>query len=161
MGNGSKNNQESIRGILSATNLTVGLNDNEITALISVAEFRIYKRGTPIILEDSKSRDLYVISEGRASVRISLPSDEEREEIVYTMREGQVFGELSLVDGSPRSATVRAEDDVSAFVFDFNKLNNLLENQPRIGYFLMRNIAAIISNRMRNTNMLWRNSIIW
>jgi len=31
----------------------------------------------------------------------------------------------------------------------------------RIGYLLMRNIAGIISNRVRNTNMLWLNTLIW
>jgi CRP-like cAMP-binding protein len=65
------------------------------------------------------------------------------------------------VDGSPRSATVQTDEEVLAYRFDYDRLSKLLTDYPRIGYILMRNIAAIIANRVRNTNMLWRNSLIW
>ncbi len=153
--------QKDLRKILEDASLIRDLTDDEINALIEIAEEKRYARGTCIIIEDSKSRDLFVLTKGRATVRLSLPSDREKEEIVYTMRDGQVFGELSLVDGSPRSATIKAEDDVMTYRFDFEKLNNLMNANPRIGFIVMRNVASIISNRMRNTNLLWRNSLIW
>jgi len=158
------NNQESlnaVREIMATAGLTKDMSDSEVNDLVKIAEEKHYVRGTPIILEDSKSRDLYVIVKGRASVRLSLPSSQEKEEIVYRMRNGEIFGELSLVDGSPRSATIKAEDDVITYRLDFYKLNKLLNDEPHIGYLMMRNIACIISSRMRSTNMLWRNSLIW
>jgi len=130
-------------------------------ALAGIAEERKYSRGSLILREDSKTRDLFVICAGRVSIRLSLPTESGREEVIYTMRDGQIFGELALVDGSPRSASVKAEEEVITCAFDYDKLTALLDERPRIGYLLMRNIASIISARVRNTNMLWRNSLIW
>ncbi len=147
--------------LLLTAGLAKDMTDAEINDLLSIAEERTYARDTLIVQEDGKSRDLYLLRKGRATVRMALPTDREREEIVYTMRDGQAFGELALVDGCPRSASIKAEDEVTTYRFDFDRLSALLEEKPHIGYLLMRNIAAIISARMRNTNMLWRNSIIW
>lgn len=158
---GKNDSDNTAREILELAGLVKDMTEAEIAALVEVAEERLYTSGTAIVLEDSKSRDFFVIKSGRASVRLSLPSDFGKDEIVFMMRDGQIFGEFSLVDGSPRSATIKAEDDVSAYRFDFDYLTRLLDAQPRIGYILMRNIAAIISTRVRNTNMLWRNSLMW
>ncbi|MBM3325407.1 MAG: cyclic nucleotide-binding domain-containing protein [Calditrichaeota bacterium] len=147
--------------LLKTAGLAKDMTGEEVAALASIAEEQRFARGAEIIREDSKSRDLFVICKGRVSIRLSLPTEVGKEEIIYTMRDGQIFGELSLVDGSPRSATVRAEEEVITCQFDFKKLSALLDEKPRIGYLLMRNIASIISARVRNTNMLWRNSLIW
>ena len=147
--------------LLETAGLIKDMSDEESMSLAGIAEERRYARGSVILREDSKTRDLFVICSGRVSIRLSLPTESGREEVIYTMREGQIFGELALVDGSPRSATVRAEEEVMACAYDYEKLTGLLEEQPRIGYLLMRNLAAIISARVRNTNMLWRNSLIW
>lgn len=147
--------------LLETAGLINGMSPEEAATLASVAEERKYPKGSVILREDSKTRDLFVICSGRVSIRLSLPTESGREEVIYTMREGQIFGELSLVDGSPRSATVRAEEEVITCAYEYDTLNTLLDQQPRIGYLLMRNIASIISARVRNTNMLWRNSLVW
>jgi len=147
--------------LLETAGLIKEMSPEEAAALAGVAEEMTYTKGSVILREDSKSRDLFVICTGRVSIRLSLPTESGREEVIYSMREGQIFGELSLVDGAPRSATVRAETEVTTCVYPFEKLNALLDQQPRIGYCLMRNLASIISARVRNTNMLWRNSLIW
>ena len=154
-------NTNSAKVILTAAGLAKDLDSNEIDAVLTIADEQHFARGVTILREDSKSRDLYIIRDGRVSIRLKLPSEVGREEVIYQMRDSQIFGELALVDGSPRSATVCADDDVVTYRIDYEKLCNLLETQPRIGYILMRNIAGIIANRVRNTNMLWRNSLIW
>lgn len=147
--------------ILNTAGLTKDMTDREQAALAELGEKYEYKAGDQIVQEGAKSRDLFVIIRGKVTVRIALPTDNGKEEVVYTMREGNVFGELSLVDGSPRSASVIAEEKVVALKFTFDDLGSLMDDFPRIGYLLMRNIASIISSRIRNTNLLWRNSLIW
>ncbi len=147
--------------LLEAAGLNKEMTPAESEALSGIAEERSYSKGRVILVEDSKSRDLFIICHGRVSIRLSLPTESGKEEVIYTMRDGQIFGELSLVDGSPRSATVKAEEDVVTCAYEYDKLMKLLDENPRIGFLLMRNIASIISQRVRNTNMLWRNSLIW
>ena len=147
--------------LMQTAGLVRDMTPGEAETLAAIAEERSYPRGSVILAEDSRTRDLFVICAGRVSIRLSLPTESGREEVIYTMHDGQIFGELALVDGSPRSATVRAEEDVIACAYDYDQLTTLLDQQPRIGYLLMRNIASIISARVRNTNMLWRNSLVW
>lgn len=161
MANTNSDTAVSIREAVTKAGLVRGMADAEINDLIQIAEEREYSPGTAIIKEDSKTRDLYIVLRGRATVTLSIPSFQQKEEIVYIMHDGQIFGELSLVDGSPRSASVIAQDSVKTCRFDYEILNALLESKPKIGYLLMRNIAVIIAARIRNTNMLWRNSLIW
>ena len=153
--------KEDILKTFLSSHMTDNMVEHDIDALIMIAEERSYDSGKTIISEDARTRDLYIVHRGKASVKISLPSDLGHQEFVYAMRNGQIFGELSLLDGSPRSATVIAETEVVTFRFDFDQLMELLNEQPRIGFHLMRNLAIIISARMRNANMLWRNSMMW
>ena len=147
--------------LLDSAGLIKEMTAAESEVLSSIAEERVYAKGQVILMEDSKSRDLFIVCHGRVSIRLSLPTESGREEVIYTMRDGQIFGELALVDGSPRSATVKAEEEVVACIYEYEKLMKILDEHPHIGYLLMRNIASIISQRVRNTNMLWRNSLIW
>ncbi len=156
-----KQNLYQTKAALINSGLGRDLTDEELALLAELAIERHYLKNARILREDSKSRDLFVINEGRVSVRLKLPSEFGREEAIYQISDFQVFGELSLVDGSPRSATVYADDEVTAYQFEHSKLIQLLDDNPRIGYVIMRNIASIIANRIRNTNMLWRNSLVW
>jgi len=153
--------REDILKTFLSSHMTDNMIEHDIDELMKIAEERSYNSGKTIISEDARTRDLYIVHQGKASVKISLPSDVGHQEFVYAMRDGQIFGELSLLDGSPRSATVIAETEVITFRFDYDQLMELLNEQPRIGYYLMRNLAIIISARMRNANMLWRNSMMW
>ena len=150
-----------IREALTKAGFNTGMDVTEVDDLIGIAEEREFSNGIIIIREDSKTRDLYIILKGRATVTLSIPLGKLKEEVVYTMHAGQIFGGLALVDGSPRSASVLAQNKVKTCRIDYDVLNALLEAKPRIGYLLMKNIAAVISARIRNTNMLWRNSLIW
>jgi len=157
----SNSNPDQIKEAIKVSGLGIGLKEDELDLLARLAIVRYYNKDTRILKEDSKSRDIYVIREGMVSVRLKLPSEFGREEAIYQIHDGQVFGEFSLVDGSPRSATVYADNEVVAYQFIHSGLLKLLEDNPRIGYIIMRNVAKIIANRVRNTNMLWRNTLVW
>lgn len=147
--------------LIKSAGLTTGLTDQEVALLADLAEEQSYPKGSIVIREDARSRDLFLVKQGRISIRLKLPSDFGQDEVIYTMREGQILGEIALVDGSPRSASAFTENDVIVYCFDFNKLSSFLDERPHIGYLFMRNIAAILATRIRNTNMLWRNTLLW
>jgi len=157
----TKGKQERIFELLAAAGLSKDMSRDELTALVRLAEEKRFSKGAAIIRENSKTRDLYIIQEGKVSIQLKIPVELGKDEVIYTMRDGQIFGELALVDGSPRSASVKAEGEVVVFCFDYGRLSALLDERPRIGYILMRNMATIIANRVRNTNLMWRNLMIW
>ncbi len=151
-----------IIALLNHTGLADNLDVEDVKALASLSKELTYSAGTTILQEDGKSRDLYLIQIGRVSIGLNIPmEDGTKKEIIFTLRDGQVFGEMSLVDGSPRSATVKAEDDSIIYRIGYSDLISYLEEHPKVGYAFMRNIAAIIATRTRSTNMLWRNLMIW
>ena len=82
-------------------------------------------------------------------------------EPIVSLRAGQAFGEFSLIDSAPRSATVRADTDITVYKINAEKLIAECEVDFEFGYRLMQNLAGILSSRIRDTTLLVRNNIIW
>jgi len=156
----SNKNLEAIKDSLMMSGLVNGLTDEELAEVATIAVEQHFKKGTIILLEDSTSRDLFIIHKGRVSVRLALPFTRFQEEIIARISEQEIFGEFSLANGSPRSASVRAEVDVIAYQYGYDRLINLMEENTRIGYILMRNLAAIIANRIRESQKTQRKFIL-
>ena len=78
----------------------------DISILLETATEEKYKAGEIIFKEGSKGRDLFIIKSGQ--VQITNKTEQGVEQIVTTLHDGQVFGEMSLIDKGPRSATVKA-----------------------------------------------------
>lgn len=148
--------------LLHETGLVRDIPDEDVRSLAAMSSKHSYTQGSVILKEDDHSRDLYMIRKGRVSIALKItPAEAERKQVIFTLHQGDVLGEMSLVDGSPRSATVNAEDNVVLYSIEYSGLISYLESNPMVGYIFMRNIAGIIANRTRNTNMLWRNLMIW
>ncbi len=73
---------------------------------------------------------------------------------VVRLGEGQIFGEMGLVDGGSRSATVRAlMDGTTVFVLPQDAFYSLCDQNHTIGYTVMRNIACDLSFKLRHRNL--------
>ena len=72
--------------------------------------------------------------------------------ILTTVGEGHLVGELGLVDGKPRSATVRAITQVDMAVLERSALAQLMDQHPRIACKLMSSMLSSLSERLRTTN---------
>ena len=141
-----------IKESLKASGLAVDLNDEELTDLAKIAIARNYKKGADIVSEGSTSRDLFIIQKGNVSICLTLPMIYFKEEVISHLKESEIFGEFSLANGMPRSATVKAEGKVTVHQYPYEKLIALMEQQTRIGYIVMRNLAGIIANRIRDNH---------
>jgi CRP-like cAMP-binding protein len=76
---------------------------------------------------------------------------EEREELA-TLRNGEFFGELALLDESPRSATAVAKEPSNIIGLFRPDLFELLERKPRVGNKFLFQLALIIGDRLKNCN---------
>ena len=82
------------------------------------------------------------------TVRIGVPSRDGREAVFNLIRQGEVFGEIALFDGRPRTATATAMTDCELMVIDRGNFVNLLENQPEIALKLI----GVLCTRLRHTS---------
>lgn len=148
--------------ILRQTGFSEGLTDQELDEIASICRERAFAKGDEIFGEASMGTELYIVCIGRVSLEVALPNRPGRQaERLATADPGKVFGELALVDGSPRSARARALDDTTVIEIANEDIHRVMETHPRIGYIIMRNLATVLCARLRNTNLWLRNELLW
>ncbi len=108
---------------------------------------RTHVAGDLIIRENTPGDSAYIIIKGK--VEVSKVIDGQRV-VLDTLGPGSIFGEMSLIDGRPRSATVSAVEPTTLSVVDSKRFQLILDAIPRE----VRPLFASLSERLRNTNKL-------
>ncbi len=117
------------------------VDDATLARCVDVLQERRYRKGEIIFHEGDLGDSLYVIQSG--SVKIVLPSPEGADEaILATLRAGDFFGELALLDGAERSATAIAHEPTQALVLRRNTFESLVNDQPDLRFALLGALAA-------------------
>jgi CRP-like cAMP-binding protein len=124
--------------LLGAVPLFQGLSKRELTEVLSVAREVEFPAGIDIVTEGHKAIDFFLLLDGEATVTV-------RGRRSKRLRPGDYFGEMSVLDGGPRSATVTAESQVWALRLDRSKFLALLDRHGSIG----RKILVELSGRLR------------
>ena len=103
--------------------------DPELTALALTLRERPVKRGGVLFREGEAGEEMFIVLRG--SIVISKPVTGRVEQVLARIGPGDFFGEMSLFDRSPRSATIQAESDVTLLALDREALRRLTELSPR------------------------------
>ncbi|RME33253.1 MAG: cyclic nucleotide-binding domain-containing protein [Thermoflexia bacterium] len=150
---------EELTRLLKGSDLFCDLADEDIQRLAAIGHWATYNAGETIIQEGDPSEELYLIEKGMVEVVVprgtvpDIPGPPEPQTVVR-LGEGQMFGEMGLVDQGRRSATVRAlVDGTTVFVIPREAFLNLCESCHSIGYIVMRNIARDLSFKLRHRNL--------
>jgi CRP/FNR family cyclic AMP-dependent transcriptional regulator len=152
--------------ILKQADIFDGMNTAQLELIDRTCQEQSFSAGEVICAEGADSDELYVIVQGEVDILVNpaLVSDQPEErklEVIATMRRGQSFGEIALVDRGLRSATVMAKQDTRLLILPREKLIALCESNPQLGYRLMYNLAADLSLKMRNTGLLIRGELLY
>jgi CRP-like cAMP-binding protein len=140
-----------------------GLTDEQLARVASICQKQVYNAQDVIVREGEPSDEIYVIHRG--SVEIILAGGRVTAETlaapgpqaIVSLGQGQVFGEMALIDMGPRSATVRCTADSSElYVIRRRDFVQLCEQDTDIGYKVMHNLAADLSFKLRHRNLSWR-----
>ena len=110
------------------------------------ASTRAYPRGATIFSKGDPGTSLFAVCTG--TVRIGVASRDGREAVFNLIRQGEVFGEIALFDGRPRTATETAMTDCELMAIDRGNFVSLLENQPEIALKLI----GVLCTRLRHTS---------
>ena len=113
-----------------------------------------FKKGEKILEQGDDCNDLYLLKTGSARVLGSIETaDNHRiQPGVCDIKSGDVFGELSLFDEKPRSASVECLEDCTAVVINGEKLLEYLEANPDIGFKFMQELMMLTVERLRGSN---------
>ncbi len=119
-----------MRETLRSLEIFKGLNEEQSEGLIQ--NFSLVRAGKDetVFCQSDESTDLYVVFNG--SVRVSLVNPEGQELILASLGKGHFFGEISFLDGKPRSATVIAEEDSVLGMLKREDFLRFVKNDPTI-----------------------------
>ena len=95
--------------ILRRVPLFSGLAESDLAAFAALVRERRYPKGAVIVFRDDPGDALYVVADGQ--VKVVLVAEDGREVILSVLRDGDFFGEMSVLDDEPRSAHVIAMED--------------------------------------------------
>src|SRR5919206_410278 len=115
------------------------LEADERAELERLGSVRRYRRGDVLFHQGDDAGAVLVIMSGH--VKAAMLNDG-REVILAFPGPGELLGELSAIDGEPRSGTVRAIDDVEALVVPGSAFRAFLERRPHIALVLLRSVVA-------------------
>lgn len=138
-----------IKPIMRRVELFRGLTDEQLQQLIDITEVEQFHKGAAIVTQGSIGAKMYIVGDGQVEVQVR-DSDGTTYAAIY-LGEGQVFGEMALVDQGKRSATVLAVDNNTViYAMPSDKFNALCQRDTQIGFLMMRNIARDLSFKLRH-----------
>jgi CRP/FNR family cyclic AMP-dependent transcriptional regulator len=120
--------------VLATFSLFSGINKRRLRKLVRHAKVAEFAPGETVIETDAPADSLYVILSGTAKAR-GKPAGR-------TLRTGDYFGELGLIDGEPRSATVVATHELHVMKLPRQSFLRLAQRDPAIWLTLLRNLRV-------------------
>lgn len=134
------------RGVFSRHTLFGNLPAADVDMLAGYARVERFRKGATIFHKGDTGGGLMAVLDGQ--VKISVPSAEGKEAVLNIIRAGQVFGEIALLDGQPRTADAVAMVDCDLLVLDRREFVPLLRANPDLALRIMELLCA----RLRRTS---------
>lgn len=126
--------------------------DPELLAFASRLRERTLRKTHILFREGDPGNEMFVVRRGTAIISKAVTG--RVEQVLGRAPAGDFFGEMSLFDRSPRSATVQAEGDVELLVLDRDNLNLLIEVNPRAAAAFFHALVQVFIERLRASGNL-------
>ena len=120
----------------------------EMRKVVVLGDLREIAAGQVIVSKGDQGNEMFVVISGQARVFDVLPDGSERP--LTTLRDGDLFGEIALVGGGTRSASVVAEAPTEVLALDFRALERIRRRFPYTGSKIFRNLARNLADRLRD-----------
>src|SRR5439155_992538 len=133
-----------LQPMLRNVSLFAQLSDETLAGVSAQLHRKTFRKGTIIFHKDQAGDALYIVESGR--VRIFLPTQGGEELTVDVAGPGDVFGELALLDGRPRSASADTLEDTVTFTISRDEFQKYLGRAPQLAAALVE----LLSSRLRH-----------
>ncbi len=134
---------EEKKNFLSRIPLFSELTTDELLLLARITHEKRYKKDTPIFFKDEVGESIFIIKSGQ--VKVMVESEDGREVILSFLEPSEWFGEMSILDGEVRSATVITTKDSDLLMINRNDFLDELRRHPEIAIKLLK----VLSRRLR------------
>lgn len=128
------------------------LSKRELRTVGGVLYDRNYEAGENIFKMHQPGAAMFIIKKGR--VQIVLDEDDENPTVLAELNEGNFFGEIALLENSPRSASAYAVTNTELLAVFRSDIEHLMQREPYIAARIMKQLAVVIGIRLKETNKL-------
>ena len=143
---------KNLEDLIKSVEIFDGLETRDINKVLKVATGKTYKTDQEIFKEGDKGDCFYLIIDGR--VRINKQLADGRIEEVATLNTGDYFGEMSLLDGEPRSAGVVAIEESKLLEIRNSQFIKLIMEDDNFARKVLWAFCTTFARRLRATNTL-------
>lgn len=137
--------EQKLRELLRRVSLFEGLEEGDQEEIIPLFRRRKFVKNQPIVEVDTPGNSLYLIEQGELKVTLSKG---DREVILSLLKEGEFFGEMSLLDRKPRSANVIALKNSRLYELNREDFHTFIESHPKA----LLKILEKLSERLRQAD---------
>jgi CRP/FNR family cyclic AMP-dependent transcriptional regulator len=135
-----------------------GLTSKELLTLATFSREIRFEAGSALFEEGDEGQEMYVVLEGKVLISKYIPGA--GEEALAILERGDFFGEMSLIEGEPRSADARAhEGAVTVLALDQGTIQEMLALDPAASLEFVRLLCRLLSKRLREIDekvVTWR-----
>ena len=128
------------------------IKDSSVALILELSQTLEVSAGEYFFRQGERGDSLYIIEYGSAIV---FKQAEDKEYVLRDANKGDCFGDLALIDFSPRSASVRAKTDCIAIKIPSSTLHSLYEQDPEQFLIIQMNMGREVSRRLRVSDERW------
>ena len=150
---------EEIAEILKNIHIFANLSPIERAKIAKFFRQQDYEPKSKIVKEGESGDRMFVIKMGAVKIAKELTDTEEK--VLANLVDGDCFGEMALMDGSPRSASVYAISKVTMLELYRVSLMEMFDKEPKLSVKVLYNLAKILAERVRETGDKIRDILIF
>ena len=140
------------RQFLHSLGLFSEMKGSELGTLAQALHARTDRPGEVVFVEGDIGRAFFILESGR--VELTRMGPDGKSALLYTLKPGEFFGEMALLESLPRSATATAVETSRLHLLYRTKLDVMIQSNPRIGVAVMTHFARLLSARLRRAGSL-------
>jgi CRP-like cAMP-binding protein len=117
---------------LRAMPLFSGMSEHDLESILKIGELRAYEPGEAVVHRGEAADALFVVLRGSAEVDV--------EDVAHALQPGNFFGEMALVSGKPRTATVKAVEPLQTLRIGAEDFQRFLLQHPQVGLAMLKSV---------------------
>lgn len=125
--------------------------DEEVEKIVKYCTVYTFEPGQSIVKDGQSGNEIFVVLDGMANVKKTTPNGVIQ---IQQLKQGDVFGEMVLVDEKVRSADIVAESICYVLEIRYDNIFSLFKKEPKIFGLMILNLSRLLAKRLRGSNQI-------